>query len=319
MTPAPWDLALARQVLATETLAALTQHANAQPVDWRVAQEWGQELQRIRAATPYSFSGYAHEAIQRAAQTIPADAVLAAADSSPRAMWWHFDPPLPIQTASFWREITALNITWYKAPPDPDRALLDKFPLMRVGLDDLIFHVCTYALEHGCPHPSTSFWIYTGHSLATNLLEVERVYDLAYPDGPPSGGSKARTLQVADQITRYLFAALTWINQTVLAETDQHIERHVGKRAAQVLQRPERIRSVKVIALRRVEHTPGENPVASGSREWQHQWVVSGHWRNQPYGPERSAHRLVFIHPYVKGPADKPLLPAAKKVYAVLR
>jgi hypothetical protein len=35
--------------------------------------------------------------------------------------------------------------------------------------------------------------------------------------------------------------------------------------------------------------------------------VVRGHWRQQPYGPQRTLRRPVWINPHVKGPADAPL------------
>jgi len=51
---------------------------------------------------------------------------------------------------------------------------------------------------------------------------------------------------------------------------------------------------------------------------YQHQWIVSGHWRQQPYGPSRSLRRQVWIAPYIKGPTDAPLL-TGEKVMAIVR
>jgi hypothetical protein len=48
-------------------------------------------------------------------------------------------------------------------------------------------------------------------------------------------------------------------------------------------------------------------PAGTGSVDWQHRWLVRGHWRLQPYGPQRSLRRPTWIDPYVKGPEDKPL------------
>ena len=36
-------------------------------------------------------------------------------------------------------------------------------------------------------------------------------------------------------------------------------------------------------------------------------WMVSGHWKNQPYGPENSKRKAIFILPHVKGNLDGPL------------
>lgn len=60
---------------------------------------------------------------------------------------------------------------------------------------------------------------------------------------------------------------------------------------------------IRVIRLRRVSHssvTPGDESVS-----WSHRWLVSGHWR-RAWRPSVKQHRLVWIHPFIKGPDDKP-------------
>lgn len=42
--------------------------------------------------------------------------------------------------------------------------------------------------------------------------------------------------------------------------------------------------------------------------EWTRRWIVSGHWRQQAYGEGRSLRRPTWIAPFVKGPADRPLV-----------
>ena len=46
--------------------------------------------------------------------------------------------------------------------------------------------------------------------------------------------------------------------------------------------------------------------------EYHHRWIVSGHFRNQPYGPGGSLRRRQWIPPYIKGPASAPLLNRTK-------
>lgn len=56
-----------------------------------------------------------------------------------------------------------------------------------------------------------------------------------------------------------------------------------------------------------------ERDEESGGRQvdWSCRWIVGGEdggfWRQQPYGPGQSLRRPVWIAPFVKGPADKPL------------
>lgn len=69
--------------------------------------------------------------------------------------------------------------------------------------------------------------------------------------------------------------------------------------------------AVRVISLR----TPDRNGEAvRESHEYQHQWIVRGHWRQQWY-PSIADHRPVWIAPHIKGPDDAPLL-GGEKVYA---
>lgn len=66
--------------------------------------------------------------------------------------------------------------------------------------------------------------------------------------------------------------------------------------------------SVQVVTLRKLERTTSADDGDSESGPaHDHRWLVSGHWRWQPFGPGRAQRRLQFIAPYIKGPDDKPL------------
>lgn len=39
-----------------------------------------------------------------------------------------------------------------------------------------------------------------------------------------------------------------------------------------------------------------------------HRWVVSGHWKMQPYGPHSSLRKRIYVKPYVAGPARTPII-----------
>lgn len=67
---------------------------------------------------------------------------------------------------------------------------------------------------------------------------------------------------------------------------------------------------VKMLVLRENLHRPGTTP-APGEDDpsnYSHRWIVRGFYREQPYGPRHSLRRRQWIPPYVKGPADKPLV-----------
>ncbi|MFF7550930.1 hypothetical protein ACFZCU_46110 [Streptomyces canus] len=68
---------------------------------------------------------------------------------------------------------------------------------------------------------------------------------------------------------------------------------------------------VRVISLRRPQSDEG---AAGTGRDYAHQWVVRGHWRNH-WHPKRQVHRPVWIAPHIKGPDGAPLI-GGEKVYA---
>lgn len=52
----------------------------------------------------------------------------------------------------------------------------------------------------------------------------------------------------------------------------------------------------------------GRAGAPNGEHHRNHRWIVSGHYRNQPYGPGRKQHKTIWIAPYIAGPEDKPLI-----------
>jgi hypothetical protein len=62
---------------------------------------------------------------------------------------------------------------------------------------------------------------------------------------------------------------------------------------------------VRVIALRRPNKPASE--AGTSERDYHHQWVVRGHWRNQPYKTQGIV-RPIWIAPHSKGPEGAPLL-----------
>ena len=84
--------------------------------------------------------------------------------------------------------------------------------------------------------------------------------------------------------------------------------------------RGERVPYVHVVSLRQVERKSKEADHEHEKRsvEWQHSWIVSGHWRQQWY-PSENTHHELYVQEYLKGPSEKPLLPPRGKLYKVVR
>lgn len=66
-------------------------------------------------------------------------------------------------------------------------------------------------------------------------------------------------------------------------------------------------RTVKMLVLREPKREVSSSGNGAKSR-YSHRFVVRGFWRNQPCGPGRSERRLTWVAPFIKGPADAPLI-----------
>lgn len=75
------------------------------------------------------------------------------------------------------------------------------------------------------------------------------------------------------------------------------------------------IPDLRVVTLRKREPTYEGD---SRAVDWQHRWIVAGHWRRQWF-PAARDHRPVYIQPYLKGPEDRPLLGPREAIYRAIR
>lgn len=65
--------------------------------------------------------------------------------------------------------------------------------------------------------------------------------------------------------------------------------------------------TVKVVNLRKqVYKNIGD--VRAARHLLQHRFIVRGHWRKQPFGPGRNQRKMIYISPFLKGPADAPFM-----------
>lgn len=111
-------------------------------------------------------------------------------------------------------------------------------------------------------------------------------------------------------IFRQVHAFWLLLGQTITHVSDAEIPRPFAKRAKKAKIPPR----VTVIRLRR--HEKAGDGLGENNVEWQHQWLVRGHWawrvcsEHHPLAePDGSGgfHARIFIRPYVKGPEGKPL------------
>lgn len=99
---------------------------------------------------------------------------------------------------------------------------------------------------------------------------------------------------------RFLYAFWRLCEQRITSTSDADIG-HAARLSAERAGVPAQVR---VVQLR---HTTSDNAGEGTSRDWQHRWVVRMHKVRQWY-PSEQRHKVIYRGPYVKGPADKPLL-----------
>jgi len=125
----------------------------------------------------------------------------------------------------------------------------------------------------------------------------------------PMRAFQLRHEQLADEAHDHSCAILlaTWLliaqkaAETVPAEVDKTIRKRYAR-----ANRP--LPDVRIVRIR--AHTQGEGTAttaASTGRTYTNRVWVTGHWRNQAYGPGRALRRPVYIHPFLRGPEDTPI------------
>lgn len=127
-------------------------------------------------------------------------------------------------------------------------------------------------------------------------------YGQTYPDDCPDMGA--------------FLAMLSFMNSPYVS-ADPVIPTRAERREILKVQPDYQFPGVKVIRLRSPEPKPydGTKPETDSGREYSHRWLVRGHHRAQWY-PSTQSHKVIWIAPHIKGPADAPFVPP---VYAVIR
>lgn len=134
------------------------------------------------------------------------------------------------------------------------------------------------------------------------LLGGPRLLPFSMADQIPA---MTREKTLFDFLVTTLRAAWLLMGQPLAESSEIEPSRAIRRRLHRIGHEPA---SVRLIDLRR----PRRGSAHGGSdRDYHHQWIVRGHWRQQWY-PARQVHRPVWIAPHVKGPEGAPLLGGEK-------
>lgn len=116
---------------------------------------------------------------------------------------------------------------------------------------------------------------------------------------------------------KYIQTFLRLTQQTIGDRYRQQAPRASLRRWQRQMKHPHHEPYITVIRLRRPK---GQSSESESSVEWSHQWIVGGHWRNQPYPSlGQGVTRQIWIGEHIKGPEDKPLLVRKGRVFELVR
>jgi hypothetical protein len=116
-----------------------------------------------------------------------------------------------------------------------------------------------------------------------------------YGEEPPAEAVADKHMEYA---VRMCVATWRLMRQPLVARSPMRLSRTDVKR----MTRSGMTGDLSVIMLRQ----SGGPTAGRSTREYRHRWLVRGHWRRLP--PANGQERVTWIHGYVKGPTDAPLL-----------
>ncbi|NES28079.1 hypothetical protein GCE86_08995 [Micromonospora terminaliae] len=101
----------------------------------------------------------------------------------------------------------------------------------------------------------------------------------------------------------------TWllVAQQAANVTMAEVDKAVRKSYARTNRPTPEVRIVRIGANRGTRPSPGRSASGDPGRPQSSRFWVSGHWRNQAYGPRRALRRPIYISPFLKGPDDAPV------------
>ena len=265
-------------------------------------------VRELEEAQCYYWSPPICEMVYGAARTMPGDWVLEREYLPSVSGWFWLDRPLRAAWPGWDRtaELEVCALAWLPAlvsKDEPEGAI--QYGPIPDGPQDASMAglvLVAFTLLDGVPTP-------IGASICEWGLTLSTLWDDVVSDGQtPEGAAKREEALVVTY--RAFGAMLLFLRQRLLVFDSRSRSR------ASVRRLPAEPRDTNVIYLRRRERKGGGEP-EHRTVEWQCQWMVTGHWRRQPY-PAQGIYLPKWIAPHRKGPEDKPLR-GVDRVFAVVR
>lgn len=308
------------------------------PRDWHGAAGLvlADEVEALRAAQLYVMSPQMCDVVLAAAQTLTFDDLeLVDEDDLPsptgmvvlphpvlietiggnlsdeRAYTWRAPSRIVRPTPRGTEDVPAVRISAYNdvnGPVQPDsfrdmaaRAAAEGTPLPPLLLDAVRCQPFRFASS---PDQRAAFQDYIERAARLGEVAQEQAAAVGWDENRVVGeyGPGQVIKDVDNRFTeRFLYAFWRLCEQRIAEVRDPGVNHSARVRAERAGVSPE----VRVVDIRAAARPAGESPPTG--RDWQHRWVVRMHKVRQWY-PSEQRHRVLYRGPYVKGPADKPLL-----------
>lgn len=301
----------------------------------RCAESWRTTLgYTLYNAVPYYWSPECCAALVAAAPGVP-DYELQREDIPHRSGYMYFARPLELDRTDDVKKYADESILWHlgrqiaigwtliKRPEGAPQDLKQyygttieeregKTAITGANVDDateVVLHIIVESKYRPAGTPiSTLVW-----PIGRRLVEVvDAGTGRLHADGKPAFSETSR------QQLRYFAAALMFMQQEIFPTRREQLPRDARKRLAREGFDPGALKNTPhVVYLRRITQRPNDD-AEHVARDYDHRFWVKGHWRNQWY-PTEQRHKPRWIHPFIKGPEDKPIAPRRAELVAVVR
>lgn len=265
-----------------------------------LAAVYGEAL--YRADTMYVTSDMLH-ILMAAAHDLPADAAFDEHVLITDRGFCLFEEPI-VGTDSKGRSTCINGMVWFK---DLIHRTSDNYELTEPELGLIIYFLVDPYAQEDAYNQGFAEHMRQVYDTSVPPMTLQHFYPVKFgqtvPDWDAPGSGLIR------EMLRLFLAMQLIAQQKIGTPMQMRPDRAVRKRA---FKWDGRDRVITLITLRRKsvkkdDHEPQKV-------EWSRRWVVQGHWRRQWY-PKSQTHDYVYIHEFVKGPEDKPLVITERRVF----
>lgn len=187
-------------------------------------------------------------------------------------------------------------------------------------------HELAYNLDTSEQEKALRIYFFSHNSDPSNAAFIASVHD-SFPDAmlPPMcilhtyqafdghviTHRDGQGYEIVEELLKVFYSIQLLSHQTIGQPIQLRPDRSTRKRFARAHpDEPERL--ITLITLRR--KTTKKDDEEPKKVEWSRRWVVRGFWRKQWY-PKTKTHDWKYIHEYIKGPEDKPLIITERRVF----